>query len=698
MITVVNKSNKGLYNELFEEVQNWLYTHNSGGEEVEPFANDALLRYVQVYDATANEGQGGWVDTDEPETITSLEELFTNMEFITRFANLYTRLPLDEEPFFIDANKRTIDVPKDFATNGVSVQGDEIAEVLFFKINRFFDATDLAMQDIFIQWKSSEIDEETGKPKEGVSKPWIHDIVSEPGYLIFGWPITRKITKAAGPVTFSVRFYTLDDTEKLVYSFSTLDQTVVVKPALDYDIEDIASDINFIDDAEATIKGRAENSPNTSSDVVAENPEWEDGILEALYSDDYVYNIDADRPLGTWRFAHLGIDEDGFSSQPITFTIAALSGDSGVVSYKWSKVDGITDELDENRHDGTTPYYLVVDYVEDETRQADRLTNKTYYTKEGDRYKAISPSTSLDEVREEKTVYSLVSTAIADEVGRYIGTARNRVGKVFSDDLSTDALVFLKPAVPEIGSLEATNGAILDGGDTPVTLSLSDLTLDDELGMNPEAKGCKDTYVWYHRALGTQPDTAEVQTSQVVEGMTESNLILSDPAEEEGWYKVKVINNLNNETADITSEEVRVTKPANKVVLTTDLARTINVDAARENGLHVYVSGLEDDSVRVEGEDTVTYRWYEYVKAGSNTSEADEQAANEGMYADATGGVQGDTDMTTINTDDPEVIRSATTNTFIPPAREDGFYFCVVTNTYNGTSKSVASPFYKVTL
>ena len=690
MITVVNKSNKGLYNELFEEVQNWLYTHDSGGNEVLPDSDgtldpSALLRYVQVQNAETGE----WEDTEELETITSLEELFTNMEFITRFAPIYTRLPLDEEPFFIDANKRTISVPKDFASNGVSVQGDEIAEVLFFKINRFFDATDLSTCDIFIQWKSSELDEETGSPKEGVSRPWVQDIVSEPGYLIFGWPISSKITKAPGPITFSIRFYRLDNSDKLVYSFSTLDQTVVVKPALDYDIENIVNDTEFVDDMAGLIKGRAINSPNTSSTLNPDDPEWEEGILDALYDERLVYYV-LERPTGTWRIAHLNMDENGFSSQPVEMVIAAVS-DEGIVSYKWSKVDGVSDQLDEYLSDGETQYYQVVAYIEDNTAQADRVINKTYYYNDGNKYKAIGPNASLDDVREEwGTVYQLVAIAIADEVGRYIGAARNRLGKVFSDDLATDALVFLKPSVPELGELQASNEAILS--EEPVELTLESVTLDDELGYNEAGSGCKATYQWFRRALGS-----ERTSSAAMEDMVEDTLTLS-PTDDaaEGWYKVQVTNNLNNETASETSEEIRVTKPARKVVLSIDETNIINVTEARANKLHVYVEGLEDVATR-EPEDTVTYQWYEYRSAGRD-SDLDAADAKIGMYADSTGGHFNDKNMSDADIEDEMVISSSKTPEFMPPNYDDGIYFCVVTNTYHGTSKSVASPFYQVTL
>jgi hypothetical protein len=53
-------------------------------------------------------------------------------------------LPLDEEPFFIDANSRVINPSPSFPRNVVGVRGDQVAEIIYFKINRYFDATDLA--------------------------------------------------------------------------------------------------------------------------------------------------------------------------------------------------------------------------------------------------------------------------------------------------------------------------------------------------------------------------------------------------------------------------------------------------------------------------------------------------------------------------------------------------------------------------
>lgn len=162
--------------------------------------------------------------------ITSLDEYFEYIQDLKNISPIYTILPIDEELFVIDANSRKIAIPKAFADNGVSVQGDEISEVLYFKIDRYYDMEDLYNDDIFIEWRTPA--NENGEIFEGVSKPWAIDLESQPGYIVFGWPLASEITKAPGDVTFSVRFYRFED-HALLYSLSTLTNTVTIKPGID---------------------------------------------------------------------------------------------------------------------------------------------------------------------------------------------------------------------------------------------------------------------------------------------------------------------------------------------------------------------------------------------------------------------------------------------------------------------------------
>jgi hypothetical protein len=676
MITVINKANKGLYNQLFDQVQNWLYTHDADGQEVEAYSENALLG------KTLNERTG----EEEPEILTSLEELFMFMRQITRFAPIYTRLPLDEEPFFIDADTRAISVPKSFATNGVSVQGDEISEILFFKVNRFFDATDLSRCQIFIQWKSVD---ENGNPKEGVSRPWIQDIESEPGYLIFGWPISSKITKVAGNITFSVRFYRLDQADKLIYSFSTLDQTVKIQPALDYDIEDIANETSqvVVDNMASTIELRAISSPASSGITVAEAPYWEEGIVNGLKG--WTTELKADGSV-KYQVMNLGLDNQFFSVVPVQLVTAALSDDSGIVSYTWTKVDK-NGEGDLYLSDGETRFYQPIAYRVVDTLEENRLTHKTYYWKDGDKYKAIPSTTSLDTIRDEQgAVYELVSIATLDEVGKYVAMAENRVGKSFSEPLIADTIYVPMPVEPELGDLEASSTPILNGTD-PVTLGL-EVVLKDEFGNDVgevidnetgATRGGKATFVWKRRGLDEQVPT-------VVEGMDEAELILTNPVEDEGWYSVTVTNNLNKETASADSNEVRITKPANKLTVSLSNAEVDDISlVVAQEGLGVVVSGVEDYR---EAEDDITYQWYKY-RQGDHDIEVDKAAAKAGTYQ-----INQDVKIEDLNALGDvlteAVLLSSKTDTLIPPVA--GFYFCEVTNHYNGSETKSLSPFYNV--
>lgn len=163
----------------------------------------------------------------------------------------FVRLPIDEDVFEIDANARVITVPKgSFAKNGVGVVGDELAEIVYFKINRYFDVADFGSADmsIYIQW-------ENASGEKGVSKAYAIDKESDPDYIYFGWALTTAITKKAGNIKFNVRIFKIDTDrtgEKVLgYSFSTQAATVAIKAGLDFDVldsklyvEDVADEIN----------------------------------------------------------------------------------------------------------------------------------------------------------------------------------------------------------------------------------------------------------------------------------------------------------------------------------------------------------------------------------------------------------------------------------------------------------------------
>ena len=261
MITYVKKSNADKYSALYERATEDLMTHTADGLLVSKGDETALIK-------------------DAADAITCLEDYFSFIVELNKINSNYTILPLDEDVFTIDANTRQISVPQSFAQNGISIQGDEISEIVYFKINRFYDSTDLATKNIYIQWTAPS-------GEKGVSVPWVIDIESEPNYIIFGWPLSSAITKQAGNVVFAVRFYSLDEnTEKIDYSFATLTQTAQIKPSLNFDIENLATTGVMVDNANALIANRLVNTIPGDSTIEAVAPKW---ILD-LNQDVHVYS------------------------------------------------------------------------------------------------------------------------------------------------------------------------------------------------------------------------------------------------------------------------------------------------------------------------------------------------------------------------------------------------------------------------
>ena len=129
------------------------------------------------------------IDLDTLE-IATLNQYFAYLQdLITVSSNenirsYFLRLPLDEDLFEINANTRAIEIPSSFSANGVGVQGDETAEIVYFSIDRYFDHMDLANEDmnIVIQWETKDANGETitgispnfGKDIDFISKIWYY--------------------------------------------------------------------------------------------------------------------------------------------------------------------------------------------------------------------------------------------------------------------------------------------------------------------------------------------------------------------------------------------------------------------------------------------------------------------------------------------------------------------------------------------
>ena len=670
MITLVTKDTATRYNYLYTQAEKML-------------KDNGVMTEYKIRDG---------VQTDEENHISSLEEFFSYIEEISRLEPRYTILPIDEDVFEIDLNTRAISVPASFAKNGISVQGDEIAEIVYFRCNRFFDATDLAERDIYIQWESAAKDDE-GNVIKGVSVPWVIDLVSGyPNHIIFGWPLSTKITKAPGTVKFSVRFYEWDrDLQQITYSLSTLTQTATIKPSLDYDLKQIQLDGSLIDNVNDLILDRFENSHIVNApDSLAADPEIL-GYFVRKGNNVEFYQLSED-PAAENSFLRqcLGeVEEDGltFKKAPIELAIAAMSDDAGRLTYEWRR-QGLAPAGSEEE----LPNVLIPsEFKYIETLDDHAIEGKLYFKKISSNPDVFEPYPEAFEqsdeynenAGEEIKIYERVNAAQVTTIGKYSCKILNRVnnatGKAFS-------LICLVPA-PEAPIIN-------ENGDLPIREHLDTDTLQVALHVDAEApdEGTL-TYEWYRIAPGSSeaiqiiadPEDVEHRADREEYVVIGQNAVIDGVAVGDGTYFVKITNNLNMEDAEnmakntIFSRRCRVTHAASNPIVELDARTTdenVSFSTASVTGIDIIA---EIDAAANESrtdEDQLLYQWYKYDTTGLSQEKiaSDKNDCAQGIYE--------------VKASD-SMLSGATEPHYVPLV--PGSYICLVTNIYNESEAIVSS-------
>ena len=301
--------------------------------------------------------------------IGSLNEYFAMLEDLVNIDDLteeekafYLRLPLDEDVFAINADTRVITVPANFARNGVGVQGDESAEVLYFTIDRYFDSMDLARPDvdIRIQWEAKDANKQVIR---GISKNFGKDIDSEAGkgLMIFGWPISSKLTQTNGTIKFAVRFFIRKTDNTLSYSFSTLPAEITINASLDYNMLERME--NELEDGQDIINRIKSNGVYDSSGPIPTKPIITTGL--------YVYD-----PITDSANRIIDLPEE---DQPIKLAVSAKPADIGIIEYIWKKYT-----YDENTGDyATSPITITEGITQEKVQKEDTIDDndiERYYT------------------------------------------------------------------------------------------------------------------------------------------------------------------------------------------------------------------------------------------------------------------------------------------------------------------------------
>ena len=127
--------------------------------------------------------------------------------------SLAVLLPNDEKSYEIDMNSRKIEAPK-----YLSVELDHRAETIYFKVGRYYDNIDLANMTCVVQYINA-------KGEGRVYPVPFYDVetYADENMMLFPWCIDGEATKASGNVTYSVRFYDIDESATYMrYNMSTL--------------------------------------------------------------------------------------------------------------------------------------------------------------------------------------------------------------------------------------------------------------------------------------------------------------------------------------------------------------------------------------------------------------------------------------------------------------------------------------------
>lgn len=702
MITYVNSQNSARYNRLFSKATKAL---SDAGELKLTYVEVPLeesqfgegMYFVKTKDGKYVQATNAFDPTEtyyEPSNgITSLAEYFGSIVELAEIDKIYTVLPLDEDVFEIDANTREISVPQTFAKNGVSVQGDHISEIVYFLVDRFYDNQDLDNCNVYIEWQLSQKDE-NGNTIQGISAPYIADVTSNPGKILIGWCLNNDITKYAGNVQFAVRFYIQDEvTNMLTYSLSTKTATVAIKSTLDFNIPQMMLDgENVFDEDDKKVLERLVDSTATGDTTKAMPPVFIENLAETV------------------SFA----TEVGYTMQQVE----AVSPDGGTLSYVWRMYD-----IDTNEYIGLLTAQNIYVQTTDTAQSNTKYYYKSTATEDGvpayelmteEELRAVDWATPTG-VLERKSQVKITAT------GRYVAVATNRVGKSRESTLSVICQIFHPSEVTIVKDIDE---------------SLVLKEAEEFKGVLTTQTGKSDsgviTYQWYKikpenvkNAFDDEGKLKKVQTKHY-DNKDKPNLVTSvdinTPWEKiadavnpiytivgsndatdktgavgDGYYAVVATNSINNETSTEETRNCRVTHTASPVtieissfdghgdpVVDTPKKTELKVDyaIAHSYGLKVDYSLAKErgEGLMRTDADTITYQWYKYYKGTNSNIDEDVQDAALGNY----------------NFDGDVPIDGETQPIFKPKDNEGGYYYCMVRNTYNGTTADRCSKFFLV--
>lgn len=615
MITKVTKANQGLYTALFEKATADLAADNESGT---------------------------------PIVISSLDDFFLNITALMgseEGENYYGILPLDEPFFEIDANTRVIKVPSEFKANGISVKGDQISEIVFFTIDRYYDSIDLYDDEvkIFIQC------EDAGHVQHVYPNQYKNvSILKSQGKMIFGWGLDQNVTSTPGAIKFSVRFVKADAENNTSFSLSTLNAEAIINPALDFAFKGDAPEFLEVIDNSRMIRSRIKDSepdgtenldsiaiPMFFVNIPKVTPFFQEEV------EDYQGNI-----INLNYVDLIGETDESKKHQLSVIAICEQEGEKGLITYDWYRAD-ITDDVLRSKETviGFEDFVLA-----SEINETVFSGSHPYYTKRVvngvDSYEVYETRDLVGEPIDGE-YYVKVNSFNAQEVGDYWVVAKNRVGNLSQKTTSA----YVRIPGPETLTVTTDSNLQMDSnGNYKVILdSEGDFRLEvvGKTARYGHEGGDKEflSYVWSEVPSNGDPISKKSQDG-VLNGT--ASFYEGSVAEEDAnlYDKIFQVETQAFRNKACTPEQpdvkkFRVTKaPQVPKITIRDREKTINSGETAILGINVDVHDIVSDEI--------TYAWY---KMGGR----DTDQGNDTFWAD---------------TAEIEV-------------SESGSFYCIVTNTVN---------------
>ena len=564
--------------------------------------------------------------------ITSLNEYFQHIRDLAGMAigtgrtgtdPYFLRLPLDEPFFEINANTRGITVPGELSQ--IAVKGDKLAEVVFFRIDRYYDAVDLNTRHIYIEW---ELPDGT----KGISRDFLRDTQSEKDKIIFGWAIGEELTKQVGTIRFAVRFVewfdntaldqndrrialdTATEDTQMLYSFSSLPATVSVVDSLNYSLFEDDADLKqyntlITEDNIGTMVLYLEDSDPDSANETAPELAAMPVYVRDLTDEFYV----AATPVAGKQNEYKINLVDG----KLELRVEANAADGGQISYVFGRIAHTADEgtgVAATGAKGLVAKYKFIEATDVFTAEEKTAENfndaKTFYIKDASgTLVVVNANDAALAVEENPDVEFFEKVAYLEVAlpGHYYAIADNRAGGKKANSAYSSTFYIPWASKPEVASKmasrfvanektyelaadESFNEASIDNrGKTNLRVNETIVTDSAVVELAPAVTAEETlglTYTWYKNADNHLMDGGEVANASNYtrpEGLKDDEWAAQEASiiADAGWQVIEGATGATYTATEPGCYAVKVTNDFNNSITTTDL---LDAGACRVTG------------------------------------------------------------------------------------------------------------------